>query len=435
MRVTTMEDGAMADVLADLDVRGYLRDAGAEASEDLDRLAVRAERERHERLNDQYRDRREPPRADRAPPALLERRRRSGSAGSSTAIAPGDERADPRGRLRPRGVLEAEPRPDRSDVADHADRLQSAGHDRGSAAGARRPRRVRRRRRPRPSVRGRGIRRRLAHHMLYHVDDRPKAFARDQRAFSSPAARFHASDERAGTPRELARSLRDRSLFARHAGHFGARDRSRRSSSRSSVDIEVERFDGRSSRVTEVEPVLAYIRSSFVYDGAPLDDTAAIGREAIDREGAFRIQTKAGRDSAPASLDTPLLRLRADGCASTSAMPPPTRVGRRACSATSSSTASSSRSRTASGYRQYGLRELNQLRSLAELRSRFGLGIGDIAFAAPPAPRARAPRGGRRLARGHGRHFVPRMGTAQARAAPYRRVTERNRWQQHSATT
>jgi MerR family copper efflux transcriptional regulator len=39
-------------------------------------------------------------------------------------------------------------------------------------------------------------------------------------------------------------------------------------------------------------------------------------------------------------------------------------------------------SRTPSGYRLYGLRELNQLRSLAELRSRFGLGIGDIAFAA-----------------------------------------------------
>jgi DNA-binding transcriptional MerR regulator len=39
-------------------------------------------------------------------------------------------------------------------------------------------------------------------------------------------------------------------------------------------------------------------------------------------------------------------------------------------------------SRTAAGYRLYGLRELNQLRALAELRSRFGLGIGDIAFAA-----------------------------------------------------
>jgi DNA-binding transcriptional MerR regulator len=39
-------------------------------------------------------------------------------------------------------------------------------------------------------------------------------------------------------------------------------------------------------------------------------------------------------------------------------------------------------SRTPAGYRLYGLRELNQLRSLAELRSRFGLGIGDIALAA-----------------------------------------------------
>jgi len=39
-------------------------------------------------------------------------------------------------------------------------------------------------------------------------------------------------------------------------------------------------------------------------------------------------------------------------------------------------------SRTAAAYRLYGLRELNQLRSLAELRQRFGLGIGDVVFAA-----------------------------------------------------
>jgi len=38
--------------------------------------------------------------------------------------------------------------------------------------------------------------------------------------------------------------------------------------------------------------------------------------------------------------------------------------------------------RTASGYRQYGLRELNQLRSLAELRARFDLQISDLVFAA-----------------------------------------------------
>ena len=39
-------------------------------------------------------------------------------------------------------------------------------------------------------------------------------------------------------------------------------------------------------------------------------------------------------------------------------------------------------SRSPSGYRLYQLRELNQLRSLAELRRRFRVGIGDLAFAA-----------------------------------------------------
>ena len=38
--------------------------------------------------------------------------------------------------------------------------------------------------------------------------------------------------------------------------------------------------------------------------------------------------------------------------------------------------------RTPAGYRVYGLAELNRLRSLRELRSMFGLGIDDIAFAA-----------------------------------------------------
>jgi DNA-binding transcriptional MerR regulator len=38
--------------------------------------------------------------------------------------------------------------------------------------------------------------------------------------------------------------------------------------------------------------------------------------------------------------------------------------------------------RTRSGYRSYGLRELNQLRSLRRLRRRFALDISDVAFAA-----------------------------------------------------
>ena len=36
----------------------------------------------------------------------------------------------------------------------------------------------------------------------------------------------------------------------------------------------------------------------------------------------------------------------------------------------------------ASGYRVYGLRELNRLRSLRELRSCFGVELSDLAFAA-----------------------------------------------------
>src|SRR4051794_22904987 len=38
--------------------------------------------------------------------------------------------------------------------------------------------------------------------------------------------------------------------------------------------------------------------------------------------------------------------------------------------------------RTAGGYRLYGLRELNQLRSLRDLRRRFALALAELAFAA-----------------------------------------------------
>jgi len=37
--------------------------------------------------------------------------------------------------------------------------------------------------------------------------------------------------------------------------------------------------------------------------------------------------------------------------------------------------------RAKSGYRLYGVRELNQLKSLAEVRHRFGVGLDELAFA------------------------------------------------------
>jgi MerR family transcriptional regulator, copper efflux regulator len=37
--------------------------------------------------------------------------------------------------------------------------------------------------------------------------------------------------------------------------------------------------------------------------------------------------------------------------------------------------------RSASGYRRYGIREVNQLNALAELRSRFEVGLAELEFA------------------------------------------------------
>ena len=37
--------------------------------------------------------------------------------------------------------------------------------------------------------------------------------------------------------------------------------------------------------------------------------------------------------------------------------------------------------RTGAGYRQYGIRELNQLRTLAELRREFGVELSELTFA------------------------------------------------------
>ena len=74
--------------------------------------------------------------------------------------------------------------------------------------------------------------------------------------------------------------------------------------------------------------------------------------------------------------------------------------------------------RSAAGYRLYGLRELNQLRSLGQLRSRFGAELTDIAFAArlrreprSAAPSTRGSQAPSRIRR------LGRLGAAKARAA------------------
>src|SRR6476620_90843 len=90
-------------------------------------------------------------------------------------------------------------------------------------------------------------------------------------------------------------------------------------------------------------------------------------------------------------------------------------------------------SRTPAGYRLYGLRELNQLRSLAELRRRFGLGIGDLAFAARlrREPELRTAIDGW-LADVEDASWVEWSNASTNDFSPH---NERNRWQLRSATT
>jgi ubiquinone/menaquinone biosynthesis C-methylase UbiE len=129
----------------------------------------------------------------------------------------------------------------------------------------------------------------LAHHMLYHVPDRPKGFAEIRRVLV-PGGAFHAGTNGEGHLDELG-ALYD-GPFAEHLEAFGL-ETGPGQLAPFFADIRVERIEAE-LLVTEVEPVLAYIRSSFVYDGGPLDDAAETVETAIADKGAFRIGTCAG---------------------------------------------------------------------------------------------------------------------------------------------
>ena len=129
----------------------------------------------------------------------------------------------------------------------------------------------------------------LASHMLYHVPDRPQAFTEIRRVLV-PGGRLHAATNGAGYLDELGALYE--APFHEHLEAFGLESGPPQMPA-FFADVEVDRFEGE-LRVTEVEPVLAYIRSSFVYRGQPLDGAAETVSTASTREGAFRIRTCAG---------------------------------------------------------------------------------------------------------------------------------------------
>jgi SAM-dependent methyltransferase len=131
----------------------------------------------------------------------------------------------------------------------------------------------------------------LANHMLYHVPDRPRAFAEIRRVLV-PGGVFHAATNGDGHFDELRALVGSGWRFWQHTKAFGLESGPPQLEQFFS-DVGVERFET-GLAVTEVEPVLAYVRSSESYDGGDLSHVAAAVETAIERDGAFRITTTPG---------------------------------------------------------------------------------------------------------------------------------------------
>lgn len=130
----------------------------------------------------------------------------------------------------------------------------------------------------------------LANHMLYHVPDRPRAFAEIRRVLVSGGT-FHASTIGRGHLAELGALVPGWDL-GRHAEGFGL-ETGPEQLQPFFADIRVERFEG-GLAVTDAEPVLAYIRSSERYDGEDLTGAGTTVQKAIARYGAFTIAQRLG---------------------------------------------------------------------------------------------------------------------------------------------
>ena len=134
----------------------------------------------------------------------------------------------------------------------------------------------------------------LANHMLYHVADRPTAFAEIRRVLV-PGGLFHAATNGDGHMREL-RALTDWWPPETQTREFGLESGPAQLEP-FFTDIRVALFDD-DLAVTEVEPVLAYLRSSWRYDGHDLAAERAAVEEAIERDGVFLVHKSQGLISA-----------------------------------------------------------------------------------------------------------------------------------------
>lgn len=131
----------------------------------------------------------------------------------------------------------------------------------------------------------------LANHMLYHVPNRPRAFAEIRRVLA-PGRRFHAALNGRGHFDELRALVGPGWSFSRYMDVFSLEDAPAELEP-FFTGIAIERFET-ALLVTEVEPVVAYVRSGESFpDGAPERVRAAV-EEKLARDGVFRITTTPG---------------------------------------------------------------------------------------------------------------------------------------------
>lgn len=132
----------------------------------------------------------------------------------------------------------------------------------------------------------------VANHMLYHVPDRPRAFAEIRRVLISGGA-FHASTNGRGHLAELSALRPGLTKISANTEAFGLETATAQLTP-FFVDVRVDRFDN-TLVVPEAEPVLAYIRSSASYrQGDELVEERGIIEDQIASTGSFTIATRPG---------------------------------------------------------------------------------------------------------------------------------------------
>src|SRR5262249_40026777 len=134
----------------------------------------------------------------------------------------------------------------------------------------------------------------IANHMLFHVEDRARAFG-EVRRMLRPGGLFVSTT----VGRDHLRQLRELAppqpgtQFAEARGRY-AIETAPDELAPFFVDVTVERFDN-SLRVTETEPVVAFVASRGRESPERLEAVRAHVHEAIARDGAFVIATDTAR--------------------------------------------------------------------------------------------------------------------------------------------